>query len=100
MLVSMMPEGISRNWKLISNCIEDAIPPIHGESPNLMNNILMASMMSQISRTRMVPEIPVSSQSDLAMKPLSPSTAAQPVMQIMNTIGMSVYRVFLPLRTR
>jgi len=48
MFVSLTPDQISRNWPIIKECTEDSLPPIHGESPNLLNNILQALLDSRM----------------------------------------------------
>jgi hypothetical protein len=40
MLLKMLPEQVSNYWPHIRNSIEQALPPVVGESPNKMGNIL------------------------------------------------------------
>jgi len=42
MLVKLLPDQIAKNWETISYAIEQALPPVAGESDEKMNNVLMA----------------------------------------------------------
>ena len=48
MLVKLLPEQISKFWDVIKYAIEQSVPPIAGEHPNKMNNILMAALEGSI----------------------------------------------------
>lgn len=42
MLTKLLPDQISKFWDIISYAIEESLPPVAGESPDKMNNILMS----------------------------------------------------------
>jgi hypothetical protein len=48
MLVRLMPDQISKFWDVIKFAIEQSLPPIAGESPNKMENILMSALDGSI----------------------------------------------------
>jgi len=48
MLVKLLPDQISRFWDIIKYAIEQSLPPIAGEHPNKMNNILMSALDGSI----------------------------------------------------
>ena len=48
MLVKLLPDQISRFWDIIRYAIEQSLPPIVGEHPNKMQNILMSALDGSI----------------------------------------------------
>lgn len=48
MLVRLMPDQISRFWDVIKYAVEQSLPPIVGENPNKMENILMSALDGSI----------------------------------------------------
>ena len=42
MLTKLLPDQVSKHWDIIKFAIEESLPPIAGENPNKMNNILMS----------------------------------------------------------
>lgn len=40
MLTQLLPDQISRLWDIIKYAIEQSVPPVEGDSPDKMNNIL------------------------------------------------------------
>lgn len=44
MLTKLLPEQISKFWDIIKYAVEESLPPVVGESPNKMNNILMSCL--------------------------------------------------------
>jgi len=48
MMNQLLPDQISKFWDIIKYAIEQSTPPIVSESPNKMNNILMAALSGDI----------------------------------------------------
>lgn len=48
MLVKLIPDQIAKFWDIIKYAVEQSIPPIVGESPNKMNNILMEALEGSV----------------------------------------------------
>jgi len=48
MMNQLLPDQISKFWDIIKYAIEQSTPPIIGEAPNKMNNILMAALSGDI----------------------------------------------------
>lgn len=48
MLIKFFPEQIVKHWDEIKMAIENALPPIAGDSPNRMNNILEELLMDRM----------------------------------------------------
>ena len=48
MMVRLLPDQISRFWDVIRYAIEQSLPPVAGEDPNKMQNILMAALEGTI----------------------------------------------------
>ncbi len=47
MLTKLLPDQISAFWDIIKYAIEESLPPIAGEGPEKMNNILSALLSSK-----------------------------------------------------
>ena len=47
MLTRLLPDQVSNLWSIIKYAVEESLPPIAGESPNKMNNILTALLCSK-----------------------------------------------------
>jgi hypothetical protein len=45
MLIRLLEVNVSDHWDLIKKGIEEALPPVVGESPDKMNNILRAMLI-------------------------------------------------------
>lgn len=48
MLVKLLPDQISKFWDVIKYAVEQSLPPVVGESPNKMQNILASAMDGSI----------------------------------------------------
>ena len=48
MLLKLMPEQVSEYWDGIKFAVEEALPPVVGETPEKMNNILMALLNGEM----------------------------------------------------
>lgn len=48
MLTKLLPDQISEFWNIIKYSIEQSLPPVVGEHPNKMNNILISAMEGSI----------------------------------------------------
>ena len=48
MLVRLLPDQISKFWDIIKYAVEQSLPPIVGEHPDKMQNILMAALDGSI----------------------------------------------------
>jgi len=49
MLVRLLPDQISSNWELIKHAIKESVPPIHGESPDKINNIFESLLLETMA---------------------------------------------------
>lgn len=47
MLTKLLPDQVSKFWDVIKYAIEESLPPIVGESPNKMNNILTSILVNK-----------------------------------------------------
>lgn len=48
MLTKLLPDQIAKHWEIIEYAVENSLPPIAGENPNKMNNILTAALSGKI----------------------------------------------------
>jgi len=48
MLTKLLPDQVSKFWDVISYAMEQSLPPTVGESPDKMNNILMAALSGKL----------------------------------------------------
>ena len=48
MLTKLLPDQVSKFWDIISYAIEQSLPPTVGESPDKMNNVLMAALSGKL----------------------------------------------------
>ena len=42
MLTKLLPDQVSQHWDVIKYAIEESLPPVVGDNPDKMNNILMS----------------------------------------------------------
>jgi len=47
MLTKLLPDQISKFWDVIKYAIEESLPPVAGEGPDRMNNILMSLLSNK-----------------------------------------------------
>ena len=47
MLTKLLPDQVSAHWDIIKYAIQESLPPIAGEGPDKMNNILTALLCSK-----------------------------------------------------
>jgi hypothetical protein len=48
MLIKLLPDQISKFWDIIKYAVDQSVPPIAGEHPNRLNNILMSALDGSI----------------------------------------------------